>query len=232
MPKALPGERRPTVKVTLITTLLAALCVALSASAADLQAITLNISFTPRIEQTGPDTVWEIGFALQGEWRLDKTTFFEVSVASKSEPISPRVTFASRHFIDDTVALGGGVSLAWLIHNQSSHASASVFALGGIHANLTDDFSVDAELQQTILGLNRSFETWRRAPVTPIPRLVLCGRLVAFAQSALGGRIVLEPIWIDAQTPDNPVSQVSEHLLLHPAFDLLLDYRPASGRAR
>ena len=163
---------------------------------------------------------------------LDRASFFEVSVDSKSEPISPRVTFASRHFIDDTVALGCGVSLAWIAQDQESHASVSVFALGGIHANLTDDFSVDAELQQTILGLNRSFETWHLAPVTPIPRLALCGRLVAFAQSALGGRIVLEPIWIDTQTLENPVSQVSEHLLLHPAFDLLLDYRPASGGAR
>ena len=187
------------------------------------------ISFTPAIEQTGLDTIWEFGFALQGQWKLDGNSFFEVSVASASEPVSPRILFTSRHFLDDTVVLGGGVFLEWTAVQQGSRASVSVFALGGIHADLTEDFSVDAELQQTILGLRRSIDVWEQAPVTPIPRLALCGRLATFAQSALGGELILEPIWIEPQTLDNPVSQVSEHLLLHPAFGFLLDYRPASG---
>ena len=203
-----------------------------TAGAADLQAITLEVSFTPAIEQTGPGTVWEYGFALHGQWTFDEDSFFDVSVASGSEAISPSVTFISRHFLDSTVALGGGVALSWTTRDTGPHAAASVFALGGIYAELTDDFAVNAELHQTILGMNRTLETWRLAPVTPIPRLALCGRLTVFNQSALGGRLVLEPIWIDTRTLENPVSQVSEHLLLHPAFAFLLDYRSASRGPR
>lgn len=209
-----------------------ALLLTVTAGAVDLQAITLEVSFTPAIEQTGPVTLWEYGFALHGQWNLDDHWFFDVSLASGSEAISPRVTFTSRHFLDNAVALGGGVSLSWTTRDQGPHATASVFALGGIYADLTGDFSVNAELHQTILGMNRTFEIWRLAPVTPIPRLALCGRLTVFNQSALGGRLVLEPIWIDVRTLENPVSQISEHLLLHPAFAFLLDYRPASRGPR
>jgi len=198
------------------------------ANAVELGAISLGFHLNPALEAQDGQRAWGLSLSLGVDVRVGASSSVELLVVVDSAPSSLGSTLLYRRDLANPFSVGAGLNMFWMFERDQTlvRSVISSFAHATARTALFSDFAGEAGLSFPLIAFARQMTGWEILPLAELPAVHLAAEWRGFGDSALQGRLTLQPVIIDTTQFEDPIGRLTDDLLVLPTYSAFLRFVP------
>ena len=213
----------------LVVVLVALLLTVPTVQAVELGSIFLGFHVNPALDVVDGHRAWDLSLSLGVRAIVGPSSSVELSAVVDSILSSLGLTFAYHRTLSDPFTVGAGLNMLWRFETEETLVRTVIgsFAHASARGNLFTSIVGEAGLSFPLIAFARQVQGWDVLPLAELPALHLASEWTPTDETAVQGRVTLQPVIIDTTVFVQPIGRLSHNLLVLPTYSTFLRYDPS-----